>query len=135
VILIDSSVLIRFLGSKETDPHVEALNHLIAQDIPFAICPYVYQEVLQGTADEVTYRRVKTYLDTLEMLWLPPHLDTYARAARMYWELRRKGVTIRSSVDMMIALTAIDHDAFLLHDDRDFDAIAAAGMGLKILDI
>ena len=41
-------------------------------------------------------------------------------------------MTVRSTIDVLIALTAIEHHAFLLHDDRDFDVIAAAGTGLKI---
>ena len=132
MILVDSSVLIRFLGSKKADWATKALDDIIAQDIPFAICPYVYTEVLQGTADELTYRRVRAYLDTVECLWLPPRLEVFEKAARLYWELRRRGVTVHSTIDVLIALTAIEHEAFLLHDDRDFDAIAAAGTGLKI---
>lgn len=133
MILVDSSVLIRFLGSKQDHPAVRALNGIIADGIPYAICPYVYQEVLQGTADEATFRRVKTYLDLVECLWLPAGLETFAEAARLYWDLRRGGCTIRSTVDVLIALTAIEHDAILLHDDRDFDVIADAEPRLRTL--
>ena len=43
---------------------------------------------------------------------------------RLYRSLRAKGVTIRNSVDCMIAACCIEHNARLLHNDRDFDAIA-----------
>jgi predicted nucleic acid-binding protein len=132
VILVDSSVLIRFLGQRTNHPAVQALTDVLDQDLAFAICPYVYQEVLQGVRDELTFRRVKSYLDTQDCLWLPSSLDTFARAARLYWDLRHSGVTIRSTIDVLIALTAIEHDAWLLHDDRDFDAIAAHCPELKI---
>jgi len=45
-------------------------------------------------------------------------------AARLYFVCRRKGVTVRSTIDCLIAAIAIEHKALLLHDDRDFDAIA-----------
>ncbi|MDR0592950.1 MAG: PIN domain-containing protein [Bifidobacteriaceae bacterium] len=125
MILVDSSVLIDFLGSAAPRPKARLLARLIEQDVPFAICPFVYQEVLQGTADEPAYDKVKAYLDSQECLWLPPGLEVYAKAARIYWDLRRRGVTVRGTIDVLIALTAIEHEALLLHDDRDFDAIAA----------
>jgi len=77
--------------------------------------------------------RVRLYLNTQECLWLPSDLAVYDQAARLYWGLRRQGVTIRSTVDILIALTALTHDAWLLHDDRDFDQIAAHTPTLKIL--
>jgi predicted nucleic acid-binding protein len=49
---------------------------------------------------------------------------SFAEAARIYFNCRRKGVTIRSTIDCIIAQTAIEYDLLLLHNDRDFDAIA-----------
>jgi len=59
---------------------------------------------------------------------------TYVRAAHIFRSLRRKGVTIRKTVDCMIASVAIEHDLFLLHNDRDFDLIAADSK-LRVLNI
>jgi predicted nucleic acid-binding protein len=133
VILVDSSVLIKALGHQTDSPKVRLLDRALAQEIPVAICPYVYQEVLQGVADEVTYARVRRYLDTQECLWLPSELATFEQAAHLYWNLRRQGVTIRSTIDVLIALTAMRHHALLLHDDRDFDQMAAHLPELTIL--
>ena len=132
MILVDTSVLVRALGGVSS-PKVILFEKAISQGVPFAICPYVYQETLQGVADEVTYRRVRTYLDSCDCLWLPPTLDTYEQASRLYWNLRRKGVTVRGSIAILIALTAIHHDVPLLHDDRDFDHIAGYTPELRIV--
>jgi predicted nucleic acid-binding protein len=131
VILLDSSVLIPFLGGKRNSG-VESLEEILAQDLPYAICPYVYQEVLQGAADEISYKRLKSYLDTQECLWMPPTLDTFSRASRLYWDLRRAGVIVRSTIDVLIARTAIEHKALLLHFDRDFDLMAAHTPDLRV---
>jgi len=59
-------------------------------------------------------------------------LTIFERAARLYFDLRRKGITPRGTIDIFIALTAIHHNLSLLHDDRDFDAIASYVKELKI---
>lgn len=124
MILVDTSVMIKALHGGSDSVKVVIFDRILAQDVPFAICPYVYQETLQGIADAVTYTKVKSYLDTQNCLWLGNTLTTFEQAARLYWDLRRKGVTIRSTTDILIALTAIHNEAALLHDDRDFDHIA-----------
>jgi hypothetical protein len=52
----------------------------------------------------------------------------------LYFDLRRKGVTPRSTIDVLIALTAMENKLLLLHDNRDFDLMAACNKGLSILD-
>jgi predicted nucleic acid-binding protein len=56
------------------------------------------------------------------------------KAADMYRGLRRRGITIRNSVDCMIAAVAIEHDLPLLHNDRDFDPMKTH-CGLKVVEI
>ena len=58
--------------------------------------------------------------------------DTYAQAAYLYFSCRRKGITIRSTIDCLIAQTAIDNDLILLHSDKDFERIAAVVPNLKL---
>jgi predicted nucleic acid-binding protein len=50
--------------------------------------------------------------------------EGWAAAARLYYELRREGLTVRSVIDCCIAGLALQHGVTLLHDDRDFTAIA-----------
>jgi hypothetical protein len=51
-------------------------------------------------------------------------IDSFAEAAKIYLGCRKQGITIRSTIDCLIAQTALENDLFLLHDDKDFDAIA-----------
>ena len=135
MILVDSSVLIQVLGGRGDRPKAKLFERVIAQDIPFAICPFVYQEVLQGVADDLTYRRVRSYLETQECLWPPAGLAGFEQSARLYRTLGRQGVTVRSMIDALIACTAIYHHAPLLHDDRDFDVMAEHVPELRILPV
>jgi len=57
--------------------------------------------------------------------YLEPNYDSiWENTARLYFELRRKGVTIRSNIDCAIAIIAMKNNLVLYHNDRDFDAIA-----------
>jgi predicted nucleic acid-binding protein len=51
-------------------------------------------------------------------------VESYRKAARMYFDCRRAGVTIRSSMNCLIARVTIEHGLALLHDDRDFEKMA-----------
>jgi len=79
-------------------------------------------ELLQGCRDEKEWKLLKVYLDSQEYLELSP--ASWEDAARIYFDLRRQGRTVRSPIDCCIAQVAMDHDAMLLHRDRDFATIA-----------
>ena len=132
VILVDSSVLIPYLRGDDT-PAVERLVRIIEQKLPFGICFQVYLEVLQGAVGERDFERLREYLGSQSIYALAGDFDSYTQAARMYFELRRKGMTVGSSADCLIALTAIENGLYLLHDDADFDRIARV-FPLKIWD-
>jgi predicted nucleic acid-binding protein len=68
------------------------------------------------------------------MYYLPNELKSYEHAAKIFFDLRRKGTTVRGTIDVLIALTAIEHNLILLHNDRDFDAIAKFTPELKVLE-
>ena len=70
---------------------------------------------------------------TLPILSLKSH-DSYIKAADLYRICRVKGLTIRSTIDLLIAQTAIEHNAELIHNDRDFEAIASAS-SLKLYSL
>jgi predicted nucleic acid-binding protein len=90
-------------------------------------------EVLQGIKHE---RAFKMALDHLESLrYLPATRATHVRAADIYGSLRRRGITIRKPIDCLIAAIAVEHDAELLHNDRDFAPIGLhCGLALYDLD-
>ena len=79
-------------------------------------------ELLQGARDEKEWTVLSDYLEHQD--YLEAEIDTWQNAARIYFELRRHGHTIRSPIDCCIAELALENDALLVHRDRDFVAIA-----------
>lgn len=123
MILADTSSLIDFLKRSKTESS-EKLKNILEQGIPFGINSFIFQEVLQGAKSEKEYRLLRQYLETQRFYHPKDPIDSFAEAARIYFKCRKKGVTIRSTIDCIIAQTAIEHDLFLLHNDTDFDAMA-----------
>ena len=79
-------------------------------------------ELLQGARDEKEWELLEDYLSN--QYYLEASNQTWREAARIYFELRRKGVTINSPTDCCIAQIAIEHDIILLHRDKDFERIS-----------
>jgi predicted nucleic acid-binding protein len=122
VILVDTSVWIDFLKNVQNEA-TDKLNTVLDLRIPFGITGHIYQELLQGVSAPADFQRLKEYLDTFT-LYAPLHeRDSYAEAARIYFSCRRKGITVRSSIDCLIVQIAREHNLKLLHNDRDFDQI------------
>lgn len=82
------------------------------------------------------YREISEFRKTQElfnaMIFLPMPYSVFLGAAEIYRNLRRKGITIRNSVDCMIASVAMENDIMLLHNDRDFTSIEKH-FSLKVL--
>lgn len=133
MILVDTSVLIKFFKG-DTDHKVELFKDIMARDVPFGISAYTYQEVLQGARNEEEFQTLREYLSTQTIYFLDEEACTYEKAAMMYFNLRRKGVTPHSTLDILIALTAIENNLALLHHDRDFDIMADYIKELRILE-
>ena len=132
MILVDTSVLVDFLKGglgKKT----QLFKEIMLNDIPFGFSALTYQEVLQGARDEGEFARLDAYMSTQKLYCIPQTCSVYGRAGRMYFDLRRQGITVRSTIDILIALTAMDNGLQLLHNDSDFDMMAAHVPELKIL--
>ncbi len=123
IIVVDSSVIINLLRAKDTSG-VKKFKEIENQDSPFMIPSLCVQEVLQGAKDLKELKILKVYLFTQDILFPENNLDTYSKAAELYFNLRRKGLTIRSTIDCLIAQQVMDlKNGKLLHDDRDFHTI------------
>ena len=120
MVLVDTSVLIDYLKGKENKP-VSRFQHILDNNIPFGINSFIYQEVLQGVKTEKDFSEVKEYLDTQRFYSLKNQKESYAAAAKIYFQCRKKGITISSTIDCLIIQTALEHNLFLLHNDGDFD--------------
>lgn len=130
MILIDTSVWIDFLKGEKSAQR-EALHRLIEADEDIAITEIIVTEILQGIKSDKDFKTVKEYL--LEFpVYSPKGMETYLEAARIYRECRKRGKTVRKTIDCIIAAICIENKLTLLHKDSDFDFIAAC-TGLKVL--
>jgi predicted nucleic acid-binding protein len=123
MILVDTSVLIDFFKGVKTEGS-RKFETVLQRGIPFGINSFILQEVLQGAASEKEFSLLKKYLSTQRFYDLKDPIDSFINAARLYMACRKKGVTIRSTIDCLIAETALEHGLLLLHSDNDFNAIA-----------
>jgi predicted nucleic acid-binding protein len=133
VILVDTSVMIGYLKGSKGDIF-DKLDEIIDKDIPFGINSYIYQELLQGSKNEKEYSRLQEYLRTLPFYDLKNGKVSFEKAAYLYLICRKNGVTIRSTIDLLIAETAIENDLYLLHNDKDFTYLGKVVKELKIYD-
>ena len=133
MVIVDTSVMIDYLRGNINDI-ILALQHILDNNIPFGINSFIYQEVLQGVATEKDFIKVKKYLDTQRFYELKDKRESYASAAKMYFRCRKKGITINSTIDCLIAQTAIENNLYLLHNDSDFDNIAKV-VALKMFNL
>ena len=97
------------------------LESLIEEGEDICLCGVVLTEVLQGIRDNRQYNKTQSILSNL--IFLPMNRNTFLYAATIYRTLRARGITIRNSVDCMIAAVCIENKVLLLHNDKDFNLI------------
>ena len=131
MILVDTSVLIGYFKKSSGVPY-DKMDYIIDNDIPYGICNYVYQEILQGSKNKQEYDLLKEYLITVPFYDLLYGKQSFENAALMFFNCRKKGLTIRSTLDLIIAEIAIENSLYLLHNDIDFTNIAKVYENLKI---
>ena len=123
MILVDTSVLIDFFKGEDNIP-CRKFREVLEISIPFGITSQIFQEVLQGVKSITEYRKLLRYLGSQRFFHPKDPVDSYAQAAKIYFDCRRKGVTIRSTIDCLIAQIALENEVSVLHNDNDFDAMA-----------
>ena len=131
MVLVDTSVWVDFLRGRPA-PQVGTLRELLAQDEVVGTAPIILQEVLQGADSEERFEKWRRYFAELWCYVPADPVQTHVAAARLYQNCRRAGKTPRSSNDCLVAQIAIENALSLLHNDRDFDAIASAIPDLKV---
>lgn len=122
MIVVDTSVWVDFFRDSGTW-QVEHLTQLIADDDPVALTDIVLTEILQGLPNDREARRVERRLLVFDVLRLEA-LDDFRRAAALYRQARTRGITIRRTLDCLIASVCVRDDTPLLHADADFDRLA-----------
>lgn len=84
----------------------------------------VIQEVLQGFRDERAYRLARESMLSFPIVDSPLRTEVFLQAVELYRTARRAGRTVRSSIDCLIAASALRHDLTVLHVDRDYEGLA-----------
>lgn len=118
MILVDTSIWIAYFNGK-TSKFTDSLDQALI-DGTVAMGDLIFLEILQGFKDDKDYRRAKSTLLTLnqyEML----RGDMVLKSADNYRTLRKTGITIRSTIDVIIATYCIDNQLPLLFSDKDFE--------------
>jgi predicted nucleic acid-binding protein len=130
VIVVDSSVWIDAFRGNQT-PQVLLLDQLIGHKA-LAVGDLILAEVLQGVDTEHEFARVLQRMRTMPVIAISS--ETVAiEAARNYRRLRGMGITVRKTIDTLIATRCIIDGHELLYSDRDFDPFVAH-LGLGVVD-
>lgn len=130
MVLVDTTVWVDLLREQRTPP-TRQLRRLLDRN-EAAIAPVIYQELLQGAASPEKLAKLRDYFGELPSLVPADSMATHQAAAELYARCRWRGITPRSPHDCLIAQSAIEHGVRLLHDDRDFEAIAQVEPRLKL---
>jgi predicted nucleic acid-binding protein len=115
MILVDTSVWMAVFRGK--DPY--RIEEAIEFD-EIITCLPVVQEILQGFREERAYRTARDAMLALPIVESPMEESLFLEAAELYRSARRRGLTIRSSVDCLIAACALRHNVPVLHRNRDY---------------
>jgi len=117
LIFVDSSVWIDYFNGTQTN-ETNTLNSLLGKE-PIAVGDLVLTEVLQGFRHDREYETAKSLLLAFTVFELAGN-DVAIRSADNFRFLRKKGITVRKTIDIIIATFCIENDIPLLHSDKDF---------------
>ncbi len=125
-VLVDTSVWADFTNGHPS-AEAEFLAELIDAEEDIVTCGVIVAEFLQGLRSQRTFRQYRDHLRDMD--WLTPsEPDTYEAAAELFRKLRRRGITVRSTIDCLIARLAHEHGCALLSRDRDLHNILSSGL-------
>ncbi len=127
MILVDSSVWIDYFRGVVT-PQTEKLDSLLGIE-PIATGDLILTEVLQGFVSDRDFNQARKLMTSLVIVDLAGH-GIAIQAARNFRALRKLGVTVRKTIDTVIATRCIESKMTLLYSDRDFDPFVAH-LGLR----
>lgn len=119
LILVDTSVWIEVFRARDPLP----LEEVVDFD-QIVTCLPVIQEVLQGFRDERAFRIARDSMTALPVIESPLDMTVVLEAVDLHRTARRQGLTVRSSVDCLVAACALRHGLTVLHRDRDYAHLA-----------
>lgn len=122
MILVDSSVWIDYFNGIFTW-QTDMLDTYLSK-VPVNIGDLILTEVLQGFRSDKDYETAKNFLSDLPFRQMGGY-NVAVQSAQNYRRLRKAGVTVRKTIDLVIATFCILEGLILLHDDRDFDPMVS----------
>ena len=128
--LVDTSVWVEYIRGAKS-PLVDFLDDLLASPSTTGICDLIYMEVLQGARSEAGFRKLQKYFSTQRFFGFQKPRQSHEKAALTWFTCRRLGMTVRSSIDCLIAQCAIENGLILLHQDRDYTHVGKVLSGLR----
>jgi hypothetical protein len=120
MLLIDTSVWISIFRDRGGRIRQQLEVLIAGRDI--LLTRFTQLELLQGSLNEQEWTILSTYLEAQDYVELTP--SSWEAAARIYYDLRRQGLTVRSPIDCCIAQATLENNLLLIHNDRDFETIA-----------
>lgn len=117
MIVVDSSVWIDYFTGRKT-AETDKLDSLLGEE-PIATGDLILAEVLQGFRSDKDFRKAKALLTSLSIVNMVG-ADIALKSAMNFRALRKKGVTVRKTIDSIIATYCIENKLPLLHSDKDF---------------
>jgi len=133
VILVDTSVLVDVLKGAQNEKSA-LFKSVLTSNLSYGISEYTYLELLQGARNQKEYDNLNEYLLDMNIYMLPKTVEIYEKAANIYFTMRRQGITPRGTIDVLIALTAMEYGLVLLYNDKDFDVMVGMIAELKSYD-
>lgn len=128
MLIVDSTVWIDYFKGVE-NPQTDYLNNMLDKT-PILVGDLILAEVLQGFRQDPHFETARRTLGKfLQVEMVNPVLAV--QSARNYRFLRQKGVTVRKTIDSLIATYCIENDHELLHNDGDFDGYEMY-LGLRV---
>ena len=129
MILVDTSVWIDYFNGQRSW-QTNLLDNLLS-DVPVLIGDLILAEILQGFRSDDDYESAKSYLSVLPFHQIGGY-QVAVQSAQNYRILRKKGITVRKTIDVIIGTYCILEGLPLLHDDRDFDPMVSH-LSLQVL--
>jgi len=129
MLVVDTTVWVDYFNGIQT-PQTDYLDHILDK-MPILVGDLILAEVLQGLRDETDFEQARRALAKFpQVSMVGPEMAV--KSARNYRLLRRKGVTVRKTIDCLIATWCIEHGRPLLHNDSDYDGYEAH-LGLQVV--
>ena len=121
MLLIDTSIWIEFFNDG-TSTCAQFLETVLLGHLPVCINAVIEMEILQGVREERAFKETKSYLESFQ--YFPEITSAYFDlSVEIYRECRKKGITVRRSLDCIIAANGLIDGLTIVHCDRDFDNI------------